>query len=765
MINVKKLNSSSLFKRITISYLIFLVIVFSIFFTIYNWLYNNLEKETVVRGENLNKQVKKVIDTQLLEVKNSAVQMSQNKSILKISPIIFQNSSDRYHWARELSNTLVDYSFTNEMILDTVIYFETDETFIQPGLASVRPELFYDSHVRYLGLSYKEWKSMLFDNDKKKNYFMTKKIDTDNTVEETLVYVYYIPDNRLKNPNGCILIHIDINEIFKQLEVEVFGESTTLMIIDENSELLVSHNLDNQPMNFPKVGSMESFNFENLAKEKVTVLKTQSNINDWQYITLIPYNHLMKKVNNIKIIFLILFCVFVLAGIIMTIYIGYKNTKPIRDIVHILNTNPNNKKDVANEISFIKGSINHLINNNSSLKNELGIQKQKQKSVFISQLLFGEFNNDKEIQEYIEYIEFESIKSNKYVVIIGSIEGFENDNGNIEDLEQISKYRVVLRHLIKDNKQHKIYANGIRKDRIGIIVCMNENVKKLDIENVFNNISKSFLSEFNIRCTFAASKIFEKLSDTPTAYIQAVSVFDYHISSRELLWYEEDIRPVTGYFYPIEFESRVISLIRVGEYEGVKNIFNEIKTKNNKIDFYNFKFLALGIKSTLIKVVFQSVKMQEKRNEFIECIMKIDKPSKTIEEFIEKALGIIKTICFEIESTLNDKNDKNQALKNNIVEFINENFSDKDMSLYIVATKFNFSEKYFSKIFKELIGENVTTYIEKLRMSKAIELMNSNLSILEIAEKAGYTNKNTFYKAFKRNYLISPGEYRQKLKE
>lgn len=49
----------------------------------------------------------------------------------------------------------------------------------------------------------------------------------------------------------------------------------------------------------------------------------------------------------------------------------------------------------------------------------------------------------------------------------------------------------------------------------------------------------------------------------------------------------------------------------------------------------------------------------------------------------------------------------------------------------------------------------------KLRMERAKELLeNSDIKILDIAERLGYTDNHYFSKAFKNYYDVSPSQYR-----
>jgi len=64
--------------------------------------------------------------------------------------------------------------------------------------------------------------------------------------------------------------------------------------------------------------------------------------------------------------------------------------------------------------------------------------------------------------------------------------------------------------------------------------------------------------------------------------------------------------------------------------------------------------------------------------------------------------------------------------------------------------------------FKYLYSETVNNYIQKLRMQKAVQLiLNTDLSMQEITEKIGLSNASYFSKIFKKEYHISPNDFRK----
>ena len=91
-----------------------------------------------------------------------------------------------------------------------------------------------------------------------------------------------------------------------------------------------------------------------------------------------------------------------------------------------------------------------------------------------------------------------------------------------------------------------------------------------------------------------------------------------------------------------------------------------------------------------------------------------------------------------------------------------ENYSDPSLCLTKISDEFSISECYFSYLFKKTTGENFSSYLEHLRMGKAIELLKTtNIKISQIFAQLGYNNITSFRRAFKKNYGVSPNQVRE----
>ena len=95
-----------------------------------------------------------------------------------------------------------------------------------------------------------------------------------------------------------------------------------------------------------------------------------------------------------------------------------------------------------------------------------------------------------------------------------------------------------------------------------------------------------------------------------------------------------------------------------------------------------------------------------------------------------------------------------------IRSYIRDNIAD--VTRNSIAEHFHFSPNYLSKLFRNVEGVSLITYIQNQRMERAKELLaNTDQSISEIAMEIGYPNFSHFSKRFRLFFGCSPNEYRR----
>lgn len=88
---------------------------------------------------------------------------------------------------------------------------------------------------------------------------------------------------------------------------------------------------------------------------------------------------------------------------------------------------------------------------------------------------------------------------------------------------------------------------------------------------------------------------------------------------------------------------------------------------------------------------------------------------------------------------------------------------DRHFTLEELARQCCYNPSYFSRMFRKQNGMTVTEFIRQIRMDKAMELLRTTtLSVEEIADEVGFSNKTVFYRNFREVTGCTPQEWRSK---
>ncbi len=96
-----------------------------------------------------------------------------------------------------------------------------------------------------------------------------------------------------------------------------------------------------------------------------------------------------------------------------------------------------------------------------------------------------------------------------------------------------------------------------------------------------------------------------------------------------------------------------------------------------------------------------------------------------------------------------------------IKKHVDQYYSD-EISLEKAARIASTEKTYFSTFFREKVGITFTDWLRRLRVAKAIEIMETrNQPISDVAFEVGFGNSRTFERAFKRYTNLTAREFKQ----
>ena len=96
------------------------------------------------------------------------------------------------------------------------------------------------------------------------------------------------------------------------------------------------------------------------------------------------------------------------------------------------------------------------------------------------------------------------------------------------------------------------------------------------------------------------------------------------------------------------------------------------------------------------------------------------------------------------------------------LEYLNDHYTDRDLSLTQVASAVGKNEKYLAHQFALQVGERMHRFITTLRIERACELLlTTGRRIEEISCASGFAHSLQFRQAFRRAMGVTASEYRQ----
>ncbi|MCC8074089.1 MAG: AraC family transcriptional regulator [Clostridiales bacterium] len=208
-------------------------------------------------------------------------------------------------------------------------------------------------------------------------------------------------------------------------------------------------------------------------------------------------------------------------------------------------------------------------------------------------------------------------------------------------------------------------------------------------------------------------------------------------------------------------EIRIFSCIKNGD---IKKLISEIKSSNGKIfvgqmansDVMQHKYIAVSTVTLAIRYAIQGGVDEKEAYKFSDEFIRL------IDE--QKSVAVIDSIIFEkmIELTLKVKNENKKAKHSphikKAIAYIDKHITQK-IKVTDIANACNLSTDHLSKVFKDEMNENISSYITRKKLELAQSMLFDGADSLSISYALSFSSQSHFISSFKKQFGITPNEY------
>ena len=124
-------------------------------------------------------------------------------------------------------------------------------------------------------------------------------------------------------------------------------------------------------------------------------------------------------------------------------------------------------------------------------------------------------------------------------------------------------------------------------------------------------------------------------------------------------------------------------------------------------------------------------------------------------------------ICMLIHDSLKQREEQLLVEKDQLAQemmlYIEEHYCNSELSLEMLAERFELSVTSASKAFKDVTGSNFKKYVNERRLTQAKLLLDTTRdSVAVVAQKVGFSSASYFIQVFKSSEGMTPANWREK---
>lgn len=747
---MNKKNKRLFYKYLISYFIVFLIPFIAISAVFYHTSVQNLRDEITKFNTDKVEQAKEFLDTRMKELEGIANRISLDN---QLTPYMFKDPYDSKQAIKELTSYKVNSGIVDELYL----HYNGDNQIYSPR-GSVRVDTFINLAYPFAH----EEGSRFVERLKSTTMPSVKLIElrTSNSKTKHLIsYLYPIPTDSAV-PYGTVAFIVKEEAISKMIGNALGDSKGNIYVYNSENELLASahrgENLGDRTVsklskNEPGITDMT------INKEDYSVVTVHSDVSDWTFVMTIPTEQFYVKMSNLKKSITITLLIVAFVGAIVTIYMAFRQYRPIQRIVQSLRTKKienTSKSKKKNELERIQETIEHIHKDSEQLQEQIKVHQPFIRDQLLSHLLNGEKRDAAYIKEMLHDINI-VFKGQYYFTTVVSLRDRINNNRSIKEREQVVSF------LMKVSFQQCVGygVELIHDNAVAVIVSLDETESDIEqTQQQFMSALKQQLATHSKQTlAIGVGKVYQSIEFVNRSFVEANVALEYNVlnNTDRAMYFEDMGYQESSLWYPQEDQATFVQSLKQGDQavanETLKSIINNLKEQNTSIHMLRamcFELINTIFKTTLELDIEPNKEMTKKLVQF-----------KSLEDLEKTIQTMIIHVCEAVEKR---KASHNDSLRDGILRYIHEEFRSRELSVESTAKTFQVSVSYLSRFMKEQTGSTFTQYIGHLRHEAfKKQLIETNKPIKELVLEVGYVDVANFTRRFKKKEGLPPGQYRK----
>ena len=739
------------------SFIILSIVILAVWFVSYCFVSHSAKENAISVSLQLLAQSQQKLEERVVSLRQHTVSMMMGENIASFINVSQPMTDKDYNLLRQCQNDFSAHSTYLPSASNELIFFQNSGVILGSMVTTAHAELAYPHFFMYENLTYSQWRQKLLECGGTSCIWPCQKVRLRGQEGNyfTYLHTFYSATNARHSASTIVFVPQNVLlECFNALDA--YGISG-LALLDAQNRVLYS----SIPFSDQELASLGNSGQRTVDGERLLVLRSEAGASGLTGLVTLPMEQVLSNAYALNHVFLTAFLMMVLVSLALSFGLSYANSLPLRRIQKKLTDYACQAEDSeAFPLESITASINHMLRLNSDLNSQIAAQQERLVSSLSEQLFQTGFSSEAELQSFLQTIDL-PMRNGLYCVCILAPDDYRLELSSSAD-ELLSVYHLAFKEQLKNLPEIKLLS-PLDVSRLALLIGENSTNKLRDfIYSLAGRIQGMNIAGLPLHCSFGVSAPFANMSDTPMACIQAEHTLrNAGPEINQVLFYTDHPAVSRAPSYNAARETQLTRLLQSNDadktVELMRTLFAENTRKAGASKALETQFFY-DLRSTLLHTVDSMDGAEPQwKDEIIRKILYLHFGEDV--QNSEALIALAREICQKNGET---QQQSHHRFYEGIIEYIRLSYRQDSLSLTTVAEHFQLSPAYLSRLIKAQTHVTFSEYVEGLRMELAKQcLENTSMPVQEIVPYCGYTNTNTFFKAFKRTFGITPSEYRR----
>ncbi len=493
-----------------------------------------------------------------------------------------------------------------------------------------------------------------------------------------------------------------------------------------------------------------------------------SNVNAWQHIYVTLESAYLQVAYQTSQIMTIGTLAYMAIGFLLIYLSAHHNNKPIKEMIEKLQKFDYSPAGEINEYQYIDNVLMQTINQNKKFSTQLSTQTSMARENTLLKLITGDINYDESLDKQLEALDIRFHHECFSVVVlrIGNVGCIFNESGPETEIKRYQA-RFILTNIVNEilNGFFTAYPIEYECDICWIVNVQADTQDQSRLLKMLTEARQFITENFNFKFIAGISEIHRGISSLPRAHGEAKDCLDQgFFRTDEEMFEHSSIREQTYtlYHYPPEIEQLLVNALKTGDFVKCEEITNEVFKRNfnqNRLPVELARCLIYDMISTIIKSVND---LQIFSDDIGISALQLARRILSCKNIVEMHLEYTKALSEICRYILENITDEKRHLVLNAKKYVENNYSNPELNVSLIAQELSVSLSSISAIFKSHTGTGLLDYINNVRINHAKHLLReTDYPLSEISKKSGFFSDRTFLRQFSKHEGISPSQYRK----